>query len=245
VHAFYGRYYQAPPLSTVSGPLLQFALDQGFGFLPLRGERDEEHQFGLTIPIRAWVLDTNYFRTGVRNFFDHNAINNSNIFFPITVDRARIRGFEVTLHSPRAWKAGEVSVAYSLQHAEGQGAVTGGLTDFSPPSTNAYFPLDHDQRHTLSVVLRANLPVHAFAAGVVRYGSGFSDGSQPPPAHLPGHTMVDLSAGREFGAHWSLAVHALNVLSESFLLDNSATFGGTHWSDPRQVYGEVRYRFRY
>jgi outer membrane receptor protein involved in Fe transport len=245
VHGFYGRYYQAPPLSTVSGPLLQFALDQGFGFLPLRGERDEEHQFGLTIPFKAWALDTNYFRTGVRNFFDHNAINNSNIFFPITVDRARIRGFEVTLRSPRTWSAGEVSVAYSLQHAEGQGAVTGGLTNFSPPSGGGYFPLDHDQRHTLSVSLRANLPAHVYAAALVHYGSGFSDGSEPPPAHLPGHATFDLSAGKEFGANWRVAVHALNVSNESFLLDNSATFGGTHWSDPRQVYGELRYRFHY
>jgi outer membrane receptor for ferrienterochelin and colicin len=244
-HGFYGRYYQAPPLSTVSGPLLQFALDQGFGFLPLRGERDEEHQFGLTVPFKAWTLDTNYFRTGVKNFFDHNAINNSNIFFPITVDRARIRGFEVTLRSPRTWSAGEVSVAYSLQHAEGQGAVTGGLTNFSPPSSGGYFPLDHDQRHTLSVSLRANLPAHIYAAALVHYGSGFSDGSQPPPAHLPGHATFDLSAGKEFGTNWRVAVHALNVSGESFLLDNSATFGGTHWSDPRQVYGELRYRFRY
>jgi outer membrane receptor protein involved in Fe transport len=245
VHGFYGRYYQAPPLSTVSGPLLQFALDQGFGFLPLRGERDEEHQVGLTIPFKAWTLDTNYFRTGVRNFFDHNAINNSNIFFPITVDRARIRGFEVTLRSPRTWSAGDVSVAYSLQHAEGQGAVTGGLTNFSPPSSGGYFPLDHDQRHTLSVSLRANLPAHVYAAALVHFGSGFSDGSQPPPAHLPGHATFDLSAGKELGTHWRVAVHALNVSNESFLLDNSATFGGTHWSEPRQVYGELRYRFHY
>jgi outer membrane receptor protein involved in Fe transport len=245
VHGFYGRYYQAPPLSTVSGPLLQFALDQGFGFLPLRGERDEEHQVGLAIPFKAWTLDTNYFRTGARNFFDHNAINNSNIFFPITVDRARIRGFEVTLRSPRTWSAGEVSVAYSLQHAEGQGAVTGGLTNFSPPSSGGYFPLDHDQHHTLSVSLRANLPTRIYAAALVHYGSGFSDGSQPPPAHLPGHATFDLSAGKEFGANWRLAVHALNVSNESSLLDNSATFGGTHWSEPRQVYGELRYRFHY
>src|SRR4029077_12231193 len=44
LHGFYGRFYQAPPLSTISGPLLQFALDQGVDFIPLRGERDEEHQ---------------------------------------------------------------------------------------------------------------------------------------------------------------------------------------------------------
>jgi len=34
--AFWGRYYQAPPLLTVGGPLLDVAVQQGFGFLPLR-----------------------------------------------------------------------------------------------------------------------------------------------------------------------------------------------------------------
>jgi hypothetical protein len=29
------------------------------------------------------------------------------------------------------------------------------------------------------------------------------------------------------------------------MLDDSNTFGGTHWINPRQVLVEVRYRFRY
>jgi hypothetical protein len=28
-------------------------------------------------------------------------------------------------------------------------------------------------------------------------------------------------------------------------MDNSQTFGGTHYADPRQVYVQLRYRFRY
>ena len=28
-------------------------------------------------------------------------------------------------------------------------------------------------------------------------------------------------------------------------LDNSLTFGGFHWNDPRQIYAEFRYRFHY
>src|SRR5205814_8384163 len=50
---FWGELYQAPPLSTVSGPLLDFAVAQGLSVIPLRGERDQEHQFGLTIPLRG------------------------------------------------------------------------------------------------------------------------------------------------------------------------------------------------
>ena len=52
---FYGRYYQPPPLLTASGPVVQFANASNTSFAPLYGERDEEHQFGVQIPIRNWV----------------------------------------------------------------------------------------------------------------------------------------------------------------------------------------------
>jgi outer membrane receptor protein involved in Fe transport len=37
----------------------------------------------------------------------------------------------------------------------------------------------------------------------------------------------------------------LNAANRRYLLDNSQTFGGTHYADPRQVYVQLRYRFRY
>jgi outer membrane receptor protein involved in Fe transport len=241
MHGFYGRYYQAPPLSTVSGPLLELALEQGFGFLPLRGERDEEYQFGLTVPFKGWTVDADYFHTSVRNFFDHNALGNSNIFFPLTIERARIRAFELTARSPTLFRRGQVYLAYSRQKAEGQGAVTGGLTDFSPPAD--FFLLDHDQRNTLSAGFNLVFLSRGYFAGNVRYGSGFTDAGGP--GHLPGHTLVDLSIGRSFGEDWSVSVQAVNVADRRFLLDNSETFGGTHFVEPRQVYVELRYRFHY
>src|SRR6185437_7911634 len=99
--AFYGHYYQAPPLVTASGPLLQLANANALAFIPLNGERDEEHQFGVSIPYRGWVLDADTFHTNATNFFDHNNIGESNLFFPITIERAIIAGWEATLRSPR------------------------------------------------------------------------------------------------------------------------------------------------
>jgi hypothetical protein len=40
-------------------------------------------------------------------------------------------------------------------------------------------------------------------------------------------------------------VTATNVGNTRALLDNSLTFGGFHYNDPRQVYAEVKYRFKY
>ena len=147
--AFYGHYYQAPPLLTASGPLLQFVNGNNLGFLPLRGERDEEHQFGVTIPFRGWTVDADNFKTIAHNFFDHSNIGESNLFFPLTIQEAVIRGWELTLRSPLIAHRAKVHLAYSNQIAEGEGAITGGLTDFSLPE--GLSPLDHDQRNTFNV----------------------------------------------------------------------------------------------
>ena len=148
LRAYYGKYYQAPPLETISGPLLVYAQNSNLAFLPLRGERDTEHQFGITIPVRGWTIDMDHFVTRATNFFDHNPIGNSNVFLPITIDGALIRAWELTLRSPRMWDTVQVHLAYSNQTADGIGGINGGLTDFG---TAGYFALDHDQRNTVNV----------------------------------------------------------------------------------------------
>jgi hypothetical protein len=240
LRGFYGRYYQAPPLATIAGPLLQYAAEQGVGFLPLRGERDEENQFGISIPLFGWTLDGDHFHTHARNFFDHDALGNSNIFLPLTVAAARVDAWEVTLRSPLLARRAQFHLAYSKQRAEGAGAVTGGLTDFSPPP-DGYFLLDHDQRHTLSAGGFLRLPGHTWTSANVYYGSGFPDDGGP--ARLPAHTTVDAAIGHSFGENWSASVQATNIANRRFLLDNSLTFGGTHYFNPREVYGEIRWRF--
>jgi outer membrane cobalamin receptor len=243
--AFYGHYYQAPPLITASGPLVQFAQANNLEFIPLRGERDEEHQFGVTIPFRGWVLDADTFRTNVANFFDHNNIGESNLFFPVTIERARIRGWELTLRSPRIAHRGQIHLAYSNQIAEGGGAITGGLTDFSVLEFGA---LDHDQRNTLNVGGDVNLPWRSYASTNVYYGSGFTNAfpGQPYPGnYLPQHTTFDLSLGKDFGERYSVSLNALNVANRRVELDNSVTFGGFHWNEPREIFVQFRYRLHY
>ena len=244
--AFYGHYYQAPPLITASGPLIEFADANNLGFIPLHGERDEEHQFGLTIPFHGWIFDADNFRTNVVNFFDHNNIGESNLFFPITIGQAVIRGWEATVRSPRIARRGQIHLAYSNQIAEGGGAITGGLTDFSLPA--GLSPLDHDQRNTLNVGGDVTLPWRAHASTNVYYGSGFSNafpGQPYPGSYLPQHTTFDLSLGKDFRERFSASLNVLNVANRRVELDNSVTFGGFHWNDPREIYVELRYRFHY
>jgi hypothetical protein len=254
--AFYGEYYQAPPLLTATGPLLDLANSQDLTFGGLRGERDIEYQFGVTIPYRGWALDADTFQTRARNWLDHNNVGDSNIFWPITWDHALIQGWELTLRSPRLWHRGQFHLAYSNQIAQASSPITGGL--ICPPATPScplnippgLAPVDHDQRNTLNVGFNASLPWQSFAATNVYYGSGFTNGLPEPGTpypgpYLPQHTTFDATLGKSFGEKYTVSVTALNVANRRVLLDNSLTFGGFHFNDPREIYAEFRWRFHF
>jgi outer membrane receptor protein involved in Fe transport len=190
------------------------------------------------------ALEVNDYHQRARNYFDHNAIGNSNVFFPLTIDNARLYGWEVGIRSPQLFHRGEVYLAYAYAHALGSGDVTGGLTNFSTRDSG-YFQLDHDQRHTLHTGFNFNLPWQIATGGNLYYGSGFTDGSSDVGAHLQAHTTFDLSVSKAVSERLTLSVTALNLSNRRFLLDNSTTFGGTHYAEPRQIYLQIRYRFHY
>lgn len=240
LRGYYAQYYQPPPLDTVSGPLLSFARQQGYGFVPLRGERDVQHDIGVSIPVHNWMIDVDNFRTSAQNFLDHDEIGNSDVFLPLTDLAALIRGTEVKVRSPRIFKRAQLSLAYSNQIATGLGPVTGGLLDFAPSSR---FYLDHDQRNTLSAVVNFQLPFQSWASSSYAYGSGFLDGNGP--SHLPPHSVVDMALGKSLGDRFSITINALNIGNARFMVDNSNTFGGSHFVNPRQLYVEFRWRFHY
>jgi hypothetical protein len=252
-HGFYGVFYQPPPLLTATGPLIDLASSQSLVFGPLRGERDHEYQFGLSIPFHGWVLEEDTFQTTARNWLDHSNIGESNLFWPITWDRALIQGWETTLRSPRIWHRAQVHLAYSNQIAQASSPFTGGLicpvpvpAGCEPPP--GFSPVDHDQRNTLNLGVNGTLPWRVFASTNVYYGSGFTNGNpdaQYPGDYLPQHTTFDISLGRSFGEKYRISLTALNVANRRVLLDNSLTFGGFHYNDPRQIYVEFRYRFHY
>jgi len=206
------------------------------------GERDEQREFGLTIPMAGWIVDVANFRTNARDYLDHDVLENSNIFFPLTVASARMRGWEGTVRSPKIRGIAQFHLVYSYQFAQGRGGVTGGLTDFSSPGNDFYF-LDHDQRHTLNTGFDVSLPGETWVSPNVSFGSGFLDGNGP--SHLGPHTEANISIGKSFGEKWSVSATALNVSNSRYLEDNSNTFGGTHFNYPRQLSVQLKYRFHY
>ena len=193
LHAFYGQFYQAPPLITLSGAFLGFVNTPGNPndpqqFTPLHGERDTEYQYGVTMPYKGWSLDVDTFRTNSLNFLDHGNINYffdgnvepTNIYIPLTTQEALIRAWELTLRSPRLFGRGQIHLAYSNQVALFQGAITGGLSNLS--FQDGWAPLDHDQRDTLSIGFDVSLPWASTFGGNISYGSGFTNGAAGDPA---------------------------------------------------------------
>ena len=258
-HGFYGKFYQAPPLLTATGPLLDLASSQVLTFAPLKGERDEEYQFGVSIPFHGWVLEEDTFQTRAKNWLDHNNIGESNIFWPLTWSSALIQGWETTLRSPRIrWRRAQVHLAYSNQIAQATAPITGGLICPASVSTSCplaippgYSPVDHDQRNTLNIGVNSTLPWQVLASTNVYYGSGFTNGNpnpQYPGNYLPQqHSRSILLLERALARKdkYRVSLTALNVANRRVLLDNSLTFGGFHFNDPRQIYVEFRWRFHY
>ena len=256
---FYGHFFQPAPILTVSSSVLNYAGSLGGGentFTAIPSERDEEHQFGIEIPYKGWMLDVDTFKNRVNNFLDHSNLGESNMYFPIAVDGALIRAWEMTLHSPPVWRYGRFYVTYSNQIAQQRGNIIGGFTcsiatdpacDLGPQ----YISLDHDQRDTLNTGFTANLPMRTWFSTNVYYGTGFSNGlagaNEGPynGNYLPVHTTFDSSVGHAFGERWNASVTAINVTNHRVLLDNSVTIGGFHWNDPRMFAGELKYRFNF
>jgi len=260
LRGFYGHFFQPAPLETVSSSVLNYASSLPSGenaFTPIPSERDEEHQFGIQIPWKGWFLDVDTVKNRVNNFLDHSNLGESNMYFPIAVDGALVRAWEMTMRSPRLARIGQFHITYSNQIAQQRGAIIGGFTCVNPNdpacalSGFKYISLDHDQRETLNTGFTASLPMHTWFSTNVYYGSGFSNGlagaNQGPynGPYLPVHTTFDASAGRAFGERWKLAVNVVNVTNHRVLLDNSITIGGFHYNDPRLVSAELHYRFHF
>jgi hypothetical protein len=136
--------------------LVAYATANDTAFLPLHGERDTERLFGVTIPVKGWTIEADYFVTESTNFFDHNPLGESDIYLPITDQGALIEGRELTVRSPAFWPYGQVHLAYSNQTAECFGSITGGLVVPGTACGSPPIGLDHDQRNTLNLGYNGN-----------------------------------------------------------------------------------------
>ena len=70
--------------------------------------------------------------------------------------------------------------------------------------------------------------------------------AHPIPATICRNTPRSIFRfGKDFGERFTASLTALNVANRRVEYDNSLTFGGFHWNNPREIYVELRYRFHY
>ena len=134
LRGFYGYYYQPPPLSTIGGPLLSYAVTQGVSFLPVHGERDRQKEVGLSIPLRGWVADFAHFQTDASNFADHDVLGNSDLTLPLVRQYVRVRGWRGNDPFAAGVAPGSFPPGVFQSGRQGRGAITGGMTEFTAPA---------------------------------------------------------------------------------------------------------------
>ena len=112
-----------------------------------------------------------------------------------------------------------------------------------------YTPVDHDQRNTLNVGFNGTLPWHIDAfkrllrLRLQQWIPGTSIALRWRLSSRPYYLRPE--SWETVHRQLFISVTALNVANWRILLDNSLTFGGFHYNDPSQIYGEVRYRFKF
>ena len=214
LRGFYGHFFQPAPILTVSSSVLNYASSLGGGentFTPLPSERDEEHQFGIEIPYRGWMLDVDTFKNRVNNFLDHSNLGESNMYFPIAVDGALVRAWEMTLHSPPLGGYGqflrdvlepdrraarEHYRRIHVQHSDRPGLRPGpGLHPARPrPARHAEHGLHGEPAGCIHGLQRMCTTGRDFRTGWLARTQGPYNGN-----YLPVHTTFDSSVGHAFG----------------------------------------------
>ncbi len=176
---------------------------------------------------------------------DDNTVPGSAIVTSVDIEQVRITGIEGVVEiRPRGPVSGYVNVA--LNHAWGDGAITGGFFPAQPPSGK--FDLDHDQRLSgVASVVYSSRGLYVSATGI--YGSGLTNGSDPDSTYGTGlfdfnksikvdpNFILNASAGYTLvagGVVLRPQLYVDNVFDKKYLL-KGAFFSGASVGRPRTV----------
>jgi hypothetical protein len=195
LHASYDRTFGTPPFENllVSGAPATAALNRGF-YLPIHPSRGNYYEAGLTQALGARVrLDASYFRRDVRNFLDDDLILNTGVSFPISYNKATVRGVEAKLEVPR-WGRFSGYLSYTNTIGIGQFPISGGLFldagDQALLSSTERFPISQDQRNTARAWARYQIAPRLWTAWSASYDSGL-----PVEGDLPDSAFLQLQYG--------------------------------------------------
>ncbi len=275
LHASYDRVFQTPALENI---LLASSSDLAVVNpnvlrLPVRPARANYYEVGLTKGLSGKLrVEANVFRRDFRDYSDDDVLLDTGIGFPISFQKARILGEELSLQVPHWWRFSGF-VSYSNQSGYGQGPVTGGLflgDDASSALTDtSRFAVTQDQRNTLRAKLRMQSTKRTWFAVSSEYGSGLPVEIDPTTIDLNfllsqyGPDIlgkVNFAKGRvapnfslSAAAGWDvyrkearsvlLQIEGANLTDRVNVLNFASLFSGTAVAAPRSVSARVRVSF--
>jgi TonB dependent receptor/Carboxypeptidase regulatory-like domain len=241
---YYGRLFL--PTNVEDLRAITSDAQGGVAAAPTLPERDDFYEVGYVhrFPFGVVTKLSAYHKRSSPGI-DDNTVPGSAIVTSVNIAQVRITGVEAVAEiRPRGPLSGYVNLA--LNHAYGDGTITGGFFPSQPPSGN--FDLDHDQRLSgvASVVYSAS-GFYASATGI--YGSGLitDDTTNSPQGtglldfnklhHVSPSFVMNGSAGYAFafgGVVVRPQIYVENVFDRQYLL-KGAFFSGASVGRPRSV----------
>jgi hypothetical protein len=198
LRASYDRVFGTPAFENIllSAAPTALAVGEEALYLPLRPSRGHYYEAGVTKALaRRLRLDASVYRRTFRNFGDDDVFLNTGVTFPISIDRAEVRGVEVKLDVPK-WGPFSGYVSYSNMLGVGQFPITGGLFLEEDAAellrSNERFAVTQDQRNTVRGMARWQILPRLWTSWGVAYNSGL------PIEELEGQSEAFLTA--QYGA---------------------------------------------
>ena len=241
---YYGRLFL--PTNVEDLRAITSDAQGGVAASPTLPERDDFYEVGYVhrFPVGIVTKLSAYHKRSSPGI-DDNTVPGSAIVTSVNIEQARITGIEGVVEiRPRGPVSGYVNLG--LNHAWGDGAITGGFFPDQPPSGK--FDLDHDQRLSgVASVVYSSRGLYVSATGI--YGSGLTNGNDPDSTYGIGlfdfnksikvdpNFILNASAGYTLvagGVVLRPQLYIDNIFDKKYLL-KGAFFSGASVGRPRTV----------
>jgi len=255
-HASYNHFFVPPPIENLlssSAGLTRDIAEIGRALPPLPPTVENQVELGVAQPLAGGVqlAVTSYYRRG-RDEVHTTVWPDARIYSYASFDRSQAYGLETRVDAPLRRLGVAASLNYALGRVYFYGPVTGGfITEPHHIEDTGRFLAPMDQTHTLTAgATYRHARTGAWTGVAVEYGSGTPleteeetsgpAGSPVSSGRVPGHVLVNLSAGADLwrtsrGARLGLRVDVENVAGRVYKLAQESVFTPGQYSIPRLV----------
>jgi hypothetical protein len=150
--------------------------------------RRNQHNAGFQQALGRWVsIDADYFWKQTRNAYDFEALFNSPIYLPISLQKSKVDGFSIRVATAE-WRGFQAYTVMGSSRARFFGPLNGGLEAEDEHGEEGgghgdehggVFRIDHDQRFQQTTFLRYQYKRGPWLSFTWRYDSGMVTGAVP------------------------------------------------------------------